>query len=772
MKKHKHPKRRLIDLLFSLFCITVLVCFSSDIYALHIVGGSMTYECLNTNNSETTYRITLKIYRDCSARNSGQGGQPTPLDPQAAITIYTESGNSFIENFNVPLMDEFDVPEDASTCADIESVPIQPCVTEGLYQFDVTLPIISESYTITYQRCCRNDAINNISNAGSIGGTYMVEITAAAQNQLRCNSSPSFEDALPPLYTCANQDINFDFVATDADGDSLVYEFCSPFNGAARNDPRPVIASRPPYNTIPFRAPTYTSSRPLGGDPTVIIDPNTGHMSGTPTAIGLFAVGLCVKEYRDGLLLSTIRRDFQYTVVECGKSVDVKIDSENEQVEVIEDTTNPDMTGFNVISCGSKSITFDNISSGQDETESYQWFFNINGQIQEFEFSTNQSLTIDFPDFGSYEGKMIANPGLECADSAQISITINPSLEPNFSFDYDTCVAGPVTFTDLSIANESTIQEWTWDFKDGNISTEKNPEYSYPIPGIFDVELEIIDNNSCVQRITKEISYQPAPALLIVEPSSFAGCNPLNVFFNNLSTPIDSTYSILWNFGDGETSTDISPIHTYEISGDRDVSLEVTSPIGCKVSEFFPNLISVTESPETDFDLNLESQQEYIATYSFEDLSVDAVTWFWDFGDGITSVLENPIHTYQDTGYYIVTLISTRGTGCQDTAIQHIDINPKLSFFMPNAFTPNNDDENDGFKGKGFIPSVSNFKMSVWNRWGNLVFETTDPEIAWNGRKNNSGRILQAGVYVYFVSYYDPASDRQINFQGYTTLIK
>jgi gliding motility-associated-like protein len=129
------------------------------------------------------------------------------------------------------------------------------------------------------------------------------------------------------------------------------------------------------------------------------------------------------------------------------------------------------------------------------------------------------------------------------------------------------------------------------------------------------------------------------------------------------------------------------------------------------------------------------------------------------------------VHTYRDTGLYAVVQIVTHPSGCKDTLIQYIDIKPEVRYFLPNAFTPNGDSVNDGFKGEGIMDGATNFRMSIWNRWGELVFETTNPDQSWNGRKGNNGPEAPAGVYLVLVSYDEPRGSR-IEIKGYATLIK
>ena len=108
---------------------------------------------------------------------------------------------------------------------------------------------------------------------------------------------------------------------------------------------------------------------------------------------------------------------------------------------------------------------------------------------------------------------------------------------------------------------------------------------------------------------------------------------------------------------------------------------------------------------------------------------------------------------------------------CKDTLVRLLDVLPEVTYFLPNAFTPNGDGLNDEFKGKGVLDGINNFKIEIWNRWGTQVFETNNPNHHWNGSFQNRGKVLANGVYVYFVSFKAPRGDLQ-KIEGIVSLIK
>ncbi|MEO6039747.1 MAG: PKD domain-containing protein [Saprospiraceae bacterium] len=733
--------------------------------ARHIIGGEITYECLGEVVAGTTrFRFTMKVYRDCLG-----GGAPYDNPAQFAIYRGTETNNSLLKSFAIgsPSITNI-VPLPPPCVSDIPNV----CVEQGIYVFIQDLPKLTnpmESYFVVYQRCCRNESITNIIDPGSIGATYMVEVKYEAQQV--CNNSPVFKN-FPPVIICNQFPIDFDHSAIDVDGDLLVYEFCSPLAGGGNILQSPGLTScagavptppcGPPFDNVQFTTPTYNFMNPMGGNPQVKINAVTGFISGSPTKLGQYVVGVCVKEFRNGKLLSMIRREFQFNVADCTPTVFAKV--EGKKLPGTE-------TRYLVTSCGNNTVKFHNQSGLQQFIQDFTWQFDLHGST--FEDSLNWEPTVVFPDTGSYEGRLLLNTGLECNDTAYISVRINPAIHASFDYAYDTCVAGPVVFTDFS-SGDGVVNQWDWDFGVPNgTSTEQNPSYLYATPGNHPVMLTVTDRNGCVDDTTQVINWFPAPPLIIIQPDSYLGCSPANIFFSNLSTPIDESYHIVWDFGDGDTLQDvISPTHLYTIPGIYDVKVAITSPIGCYIEDSFHKLIRVSPSPTADFAYSpTEGLNSFNKTVDFTDLSIGAGHWNWQFDQYGTSIQQNPTFTFPDTGVMTVRLIVTHPEGCKDSLTKILDIRPEIRWYMPNAFTPNGDGNNDGFFGKGFLEGMTDFRMSIWNRWGEQVFDTTDPKAQWNGQAQNTGGMSPAGVYVYQVSFTGPRGE-PFEYKGYAALVR
>ena len=253
----------------TLICFALFFLLGNLLHARHIVGGEIFYECLGPGSAPDTrnYRLTMKVYRDC-AGNGAEFDNPA----QIGIYSYINGVYKFISLRNI----------DHGSVTSLEFVenpclilPPNVCVEETSYIINLNnMPIIAGSYIASWQRCCRNNTINNINAPNNTGATYTIEITEEAQRT--CNNGPRFNN-FPPIGICTNDPINFDHSASDKEGDDIVYEFCAPLQGGGplgvnnpneqnlcegiTPDPRICL---PPYADVIFNAPTYSATNPLG----------------------------------------------------------------------------------------------------------------------------------------------------------------------------------------------------------------------------------------------------------------------------------------------------------------------------------------------------------------------------------------------------------------------------------------------------------------------------------------------------------------------------
>jgi len=740
--------------------------------AKHIIGGEITYVCRGDGN----YDFTMHIYRDCTDPTGAQfdSDRSRPNTPLAHLTIFAGTTVVGVINLNPPTITEID-PVLSNPCL---IVPPNVCVEEGVYEFSLQLPLDNQTYTIAYQRCCRNNFITNIRNPESIGGTYLAQLNPTSRDS--CNSSPVFND-FPPVVICRGEDVNFDHSATDPDGDSLVYSFCTPFVGGGVGGTRtgdPIGAAErpdgvlpnpetpPPYDPVTFVG-GFSTQRPLNARddrnfPSVTIDEKTGLISGFPGNIGQYVVGVCVQAFRGGVLVNEVRRDFQFNVADCENNLKVDV----KETELREKNGEP---LFFIRICGDDVII--NESTNQSYIEDVYWEFDIPGGItSSTKFDPDD---LNFPGEGPYDGKLVINPDFpQCTATGLVQVEIYPEIVSEFEFDFDTCQAGPVEFTNLSVsgAGPNAIIETRWEI-DTLEFFDKDISYRFPDAGRYDVTLSVRDVNECVEEFTQEIPYLPIPPFLAIAPPPEEACLPLIMTFENLSNPINSEYDIIWDFGDGTTGTGLNPTHVYDQVGTFPISLDVTSPFGCRIDTFFGEIITTVPSPVADFTMSSDEISRLDPIAEFFDASLGAIRWDWLFNNFGRSREQNPTYVFTESGEKEIRLIVTGDNGCQDTVYSSLVVTPDIRYVLPNAFTPNGDGINDEFFGVGNADEAVSFYMSIWNRYGELIFETTDPNEHWNGRKNNVGKDAPNGVYVIVVNYQN-FNGEVTNLKGLVTVVR
>ncbi|HWY37652.1 MAG TPA: PKD domain-containing protein, partial [Bacteroidia bacterium] len=526
---------RTLRLCFILFFLPLLGA------AKNIIGGEIYYNDMGGGN----YVVTLRVYRDCT-------GSPVAFDNPATITVYDNFGH-FIKNIKIPFSTSSNVP--SSISSPCFTPPPNICVDVAIYTASVNLPPINGGYNLVYQRCCRNSTTLNVVNSGNQGYTFTEHIPGS--DVVSSNSSPRYITN-PPIFTCAGVDVNFNNPAFDPDGDSLVYGFCSPLNGltaccpqvayiastgACSNPPASgmcdSITSAPPFTPLSYSSP-YSGIYPVSSNPAMQIDPQTGHIYGTPNITGQWVVGVCVSEYRHGVLLGTHMRDFQFNVVTCQNLIISAIQSQMQR-------------------CNGLTIQFTNLSSGATH---YMWNFGDGTTLSDTSVLKNPSYT--YPDTGKYTVTLIvygATPG--CNDTSRQVFYAFAPLNPNFTPPAGQCIVGN-SFNFMAAGQFPSYSAFTWNFTafaTPSGSTQQNPGgISWNQYGNFPVSLTVSEKG-CIKTYTDTVHIYPGTQAHF-SFSNPIGCQPLSVPFTNQSI-YGTGQHFLWNFGDGDTSSLKNPTHIY-----------------------------------------------------------------------------------------------------------------------------------------------------------------------------------------------------------------
>jgi len=244
------------------------------------------------------------------------------------------------------------------------------------------------------------------------------------------------------------------------------------------------------------------------------------------------------------------------------------------------------------------------------------------------------------------------------------------------------------------------------------------------------------------------------------------GCGPLDVSFTNKSVLGDSLF---WEFGDGTTSSEINPKHTYNEPGTYIVKLTVIDSNSCNISDSYERIILVFEGGEANINASYEPCTDQL---TLENNSTNATNFLWDFGDGSTSTEQLPNYRYTDSGTFKIVLTINKGSYCESADTVELKINnqanPEITLY--NVFTPNDDNVNDCFKMEGKNLDCADYLLKIYNRWGEKVFETEDPNECWNGKVFNTGVALPESTYFYILNLGDQAQKE--TYSGIVELIR
>lgn len=250
-----------------------------------------------------------------------------------------------------------------------------------------------------------------------------------------------------------------------------------------------------------------------------------------------------------------------------------------------------------------------------------------------------------------------------------------------------------------------------------------------------------------------------------------SGCQPLTVQFNTFYPLNGQEY--FWDFDDGDVenlSLSHNPIHTFYSAELYDVTLVILSPEGCYNTYSIENMITVYPKPVASFVTEQTGASMIHPEVSFINNSEGNLNNYWAFGDDTNSEETNPSHTYYKPEDYLVSLIVESDHFCLDTSEIIVKVTGSFTFYAPSAFTPNNDGGNDKFIVKGTGIDEDEFRMIIYDRWGQKVFETSDYKNGWNGRVKDN-KFATTGVYSWLILYKDTNGNSH-EVAGYVTLLR
>lgn len=347
----------------------------------------------------------------------------------------------------------------------------------------------------------------------------------------------------------------------------------------------------------------------------------------------------------------------------------------------------------------------------------------------------------------------------QCAVTASMLITVNNPTVPNLT------PAGPFCENTTTAANLSAdISGGTWS---GTGITDPNGVFTPDVAGVGTHTLTYVHTQGCGGTNTMDIVVNPVPNSAFAA-DVLSGCTPLTVHFT--SDPSVAVSS--WDFGDNTTASSVGGAdHSFNTAGTYSVSLTNTAN-GCSSSTTRTNYITVYPNPEALFNASPQVLTQTETNTQFNNHSVNGSSYFWTFGDGDNSNLENPAHHYPEVpGNYTVTLIVTSSNGCVDQASLIITIKDNKIIYVPNAFTPDGDEFNNVF-----APVVTagydtqNYSFTIFNRWGETLFESHDVNRGWDGTYR--GKLVPAGIYTWTIRIKNLDDDRYEVFNGHLNMMR
>ena len=614
--------------------------------AAHAMGGEVYYEYLGGGD----FLISLIFYRECFNSNIEPGGWQnggTNLDPSIMLGVF--EGNVEYNVYDVALSVASLLPLETVLENPCGILPPELCMQRLEYSIVVNLPPSTVGYDIIFQRCCRNPGIANIPNPGDVGITLTTQIPPNISD-VNPNSSPQFQ-VYPPEAICTNFDFFLDQSAIDLDGDSLVYSFCTPLNGGSTNDPSPNPLPASTLANIPWGG-GFSATDPIPSSPPFDIDPITGQVTGFPTTPGAYVIGICVSEYRDGELLSTVMRDFQLNVVMCDPTI----------ISAAQPQTNAQL-------CIGETLQFSENSIGAQDL---LWDFGVPGTDTDVSTASNPEFT--FPDTGVYEVLLIANPSWPCADTSSQVFYVYEPIEPEISVTDFVCAGDMEYFSFSALGAFNAATDLTWTFNGGTPSASNLTSPGgilFDNANAWDVTLTA-SHFGCNSTTTFNWVAPANPQANIADQSSF--CQGFTFDFENLSSNAESWWWDFGVFGDADQSTEESPTFTYPGDGVFTVQLIASADYTCSDTAW----ATVEIFPEIDPSFD-PVDPECFSTNNFALIPlVDnelGTTYSWDFGgETISANINGPSVQnliYAEPGTYTVA-VTAIANGCEVVATEDI----------------------------------------------------------------------------------------------------
>jgi gliding motility-associated-like protein len=765
----------------------MLMC-SSYVKATHIVGGSISLIYVSGN----TYRIEMKVLRDCI---NGQA----PFDRPATIGMFNKANNQKVQTFSLNSVQITQLQSTGPNCAPLPNA----CTELGLYTLNVNFNPNTYSsqagYYFVYMRCCRNNIIDNIVKPGDAGIALYAEVPAFS---LR-NSSPTFSNN-PFTYLCTNSDFSYNFNFTDIDGDELKYSLVTPLNGTLdRTSPMTSNPDPGPYPSVQW-APGYTEQFQINGNPELNINATTGTISMNPINAGVYVAAFKVEEYRFGLKIGEVRLELQFHISACFGNVPPTIMLKGTQGQFLSSVLNvqvPNKICLDVdVSDPQDSIKVRVFSSAfTDSTLSIRP--TVTDTVQEG--SKNVVTRVCWETDCSLAGKSrvfnveAIDNGCPMPRKSVSSFTINITPMPlvnsvdilcfhlmhnEIEFDYGDTVSTDKYFKQHNVYR--AINDGPYElydsitdvnqrrYYDPNTPDNRNINYKYFLrsANLCNVTGPTSDTTTTLENLEQVPRVQPLITVTVEDNSYLKVVWPKNAERDFARYKLyKTTRSNTTNWI--ELANILKQTDTVYLDNDVNVSSEsycyyiVTRDTCQNESDAGPFSCSIVLKGRSN---PFEHQLEWLpyqywtnGTRQYDIFRNDHLNDFARIHFNPSSVVrftDDQLNTRSGIyNYYVVarqdhTIASGNGYVFYNAESKSntIELIQSPLLYVPNAFTPNGDGINDDAGIRDVF--VKDYELRIYNRWGQLIFNTLDKNIQWKGL-DNEGNVQPDDTYVYIVHY-------------------
>ncbi len=777
---------KLLKLVFSLLFIFSL---TQKANASHVSGGEILYEWVAPN----TYNIKLRVFRDCS---------PGAIALAASVTVglYVKGTNAQQATFNLNQFTQQTNIDLGDSCY----TPTSLCIDERIYFLNnVNIPNNPNGYYLQTNIYSRSNFIDNMQNPGSTSMCFYAEMPDPALGQ---NSSPDFGEYPADAYLCISNVKTWFYSVSDPDGDSLAFTLVDPLRSTTANGTQVGTGAYPHYPSITW-AGGYNLANICGGTPAMNINAVTGEIAAAPIVQGNFVFAVRVEEYRNGVKIGEVRRDVVYASLPCSIDSPPVIDVADTVSVYYGDSICVDLTvydddGVDTIYLFPTSIDFDLNGTYIPPTQVGSDFIYTN-----FNNSGNNAVMSHFVDnSGIYQGvgdiflrycwvpecedvdstyniNLLAySLGCSGSDTTQkdiiFSIEHDPIPQVNIDAASDTlevtygdqiCFDILVDLDFISDTVEVRLNSPNFELEDNYVPTQTLNGESYytnffSLDTLFVPELFVIPINQTYTGvgqipfrfcITPDCDNIDETFLINIEANTI-GCGGSDTLYKTYY--VDVFYEptpIEFNLPDSIGVTYDTEICFEMLTNDLTQSGYNLGlkPLGSGFN-YQEAYVSPVQGSNGDYYYTnfqgLDTVRIYNYSYSGGEvigLDTVAIRYCWTPQcDDV--VLKNYTLDYTATLY-------TPCFNLSETKTMQVSVEPPVGEVnpIPNVFTPNGDGQNDFFELSGSNdPCFDEMDITIYNRWGKIVFESTASDFQWNGKNKNDGKDCAEGTYFVIIN--------------------